>query len=279
MQTLTTAPDFEAMRALAWRLRRHTLEMTSRAGSSHVGTNFSMTEILSVLYSGVLRVDPARPDWPERDRFVVSKGHGAAAVYAVLAERGFFALDELDTFYLNGSRLAGHVTKTVPGVELSTGSLGHGLSVATGMALAAKRDGRDFRAFCLLSDGELDEGSNWEPILFAPQHGLDNLVAVVDYNKIQSLGSVSEVMELEPLADKWRAFRWAVREVDGHDVRALWSALSGVPAETGRPTVVIAHTVKGKGVSFMEHQLLWHYRCPKGDELESALAELEAARP
>ncbi len=270
---------FDEMRALAWRLRRHTLEMTSRAGSSHVGTNFSMAEILSVLYSGVLRVDPARPDWPGRDRFVVSKGHGAAAVYAVLAERGFFSLGELDTFYLNGSRLAGHVTSTVPGVELSTGSLGHGLSVATGMALAAKRDGRDFRAFCLLSDGELDEGSNWEPILFAPQHGLDNLVAVVDYNKIQSLGSVSEVMELEPLADKWRAFRWAVREVDGHDVRALWSALHDVPAETGRPTVVIAHTVKGKGVGFMEHQLLWHYRCPRGDELESALAELEAARP
>ena len=276
---ISTTPDFEAMRALAWRLRRHTLEMTSRAGSSHVGTNFSMAEILSVLYSGVLRVDPARPDWPERDRFVVSKGHGAAAVYAVLAERGFFPLGELDTFYLNGSRLAGHVTKTVPGVELSTGSLGHGLSVATGMALAAKRDGREFRAVCLLSDGELDEGSNWEPILFAPQHGLDNLVAVVDYNKIQSLGSVSEVMELEPLADKWRAFRWAVREVDGHDVQALWSALSTVPAETGRPTVVIAHTVKGKGVSFMEHQLLWHYRVPRDAELERALAELEAVRP
>jgi transketolase len=266
---------FDEMRALAWRLRRHTLEMTSRAGSSHVGTNFSMAEILSVLYSGVLRVDPARPGWPERDRLVVSKGHGAAAVYAVLAERGFFPLAELDTFYLNGSRLAGHVTKTVPGVELSTGSLGHGLSVATGMALAAKRDGRDFRAFCLLSDGELDEGSNWEPILFAPQHGLDNLVAVVDYNKIQSLGSVSEVMELEPLADKWRAFRWAVREVDGHDVRALWSALSAVPAETGRPTVVIAHTVKGKGVSFMERSVLWHYRIPRGHELDAARAELD----
>jgi len=272
----TASPGAGEMEELARRLRVHTLHMTSRAGSSHVGTNFSMAEILSVLYSGVLRVDPRRPDWPERDRLVVSKGHGAAAVYAVLAERGFFPLEELDTFYLNGSRLAGHVTKTVPGVELSTGSLGHGLSVACGMALAAKRDGRPFRAFCLLSDGELDEGSNWEPILFAPQHGLDNLVAIVDYNKIQSLGSVSEVMELEPLADKWRAFRWAVREVDGHDVNALWTALSDLPAQPGRPTVVIAHTVKGKGVSFMEHQLLWHYRCAKGDELAGALAELEA---
>lgn len=265
--------------ALAWRLRRHTLEMTSRAGSSHVGTNFSMAEILAVLYSGVLNVDPARPDWAERDRLVVSKGHGAAAVYAVLAEKGFFPLEELETFYANGSRLAGHVTKTAPGVELSTGSLGHGLSVACGMALAGKRDGKGFRAVCLLSDGELDEGSNWEPILFAPQHRLDNLVAIVDYNKIQSLGSVAEVMELEPLADKWRAFRWAVREVDGHDVGALWDALNGLPAEPGRPTVIIAHTVKGKGVSFMEHTLLWHYRIAKGDEFSAAMAELEASRP
>ncbi|HET7459892.1 MAG TPA: transketolase [Longimicrobium sp.] len=278
-ETTIPAADFAEIRALAWRLRRHTLEMTSRAGSSHVGTNFSMAEILAVLYSGVLRVDPARPDWPARDRFVVSKGHGAAAVYAVLAERGFFPLQELETFYANGSRLAGHVTKTVPGVELSTGSLGHGLPVAAGMALAAKHDGTSTRVFCLLSDGECDEGSNWEPILFAPQHRLDNLVVIVDYNKIQSLGSVAEVMELEPFADKWRAFRWAVREVDGHSVEALWEALHAVPAEAGRPTVVIAHTVKGKGVSFMEHQLLWHYRNAKGDELDAARAELEAARP
>lgn len=265
--------------ALAWRLRRHTLDMTSRAGSSHIGTSFSMAEILAVLYSGVLHVNPAEPELATRDRFLVSKGHGAAAVYAVLAERGFFDQAELATFYQNGSRLAGHVTRTVPGVELSTGSLGHALSVATGMALAAKRDGLAYRVFCLLSDGECDEGSNWEPILFAPQHGLDNLVAIVDYNKIQSLGSVAEVMELEPFADKWRAFRWAVREVDGHDVGTLWDALATLPAEPGRPTCIIAHTVKGKGVSFMEHQLLWHYRVARDAELGAAIAELEEARP
>lgn len=274
------APDFDAMRALAWRLRRHTLEMTSRAGSSHVGTNFSMAELLAVLYSGALRVDPARPDHPDRDRFILSKGHGAAALYAVLAEAGFFPMAWLDTFYANGSKLAGHIThRGVPGVELSTGSLGHGLSVATGMALAGKRDGRPYRVVCLLSDGECDEGSNWEPALFAPQHGLDNLVVIVDYNKIQSMGTVEEVMDLEPFADKWRAFRWHTVEVDGHDVEAVWEALAAVPATPGRPTCVIAHTVKGKGVSFMEETLLWHYRCPKGDELEAALAELEAARP
>lgn len=264
------------IQGLARRIRLHTLAMTSRAGSSHVGSTFSMAELLAVLYSGVLSVDPARPDWPERDRFIVSKGHGAAGIYAVLAERGFFPLEELDTFCLNGTRLAGHVTTTVPGVELSTGSLGHGLSVAAGIALSAKRRAASFRTFCLLSDGECDEGSTWEPALFAPQHQLDNLVAIVDYNKVQSLGSVAEVMELEPFADKWRAFRWAVREVDGHDIAQLRAVFGDVPAEPGRPTCIIAHTVKGKGVSFMEHQLLWHYRVPYGEELAAAYAELGA---
>jgi transketolase len=266
----------DSLKDLSARIRHHTLMMVHRAKSSHIGTCYSMTELLAVLYGRVLRVDPQDPDWPERDRFILSKGHGAAALYAVLAERGFFPLDWLETFYQNGSRLAGHATHhNVPGVEVSTGSLGHGLSIAAGMALAAKRDGQTHRIVALLSDGECDEGSIWEPILFAPQHKLDNLIAIVDYNKIQSLGSVKEVMDLEPFGDKWRAFGWAVREIDGHDVNEIESTLSTIPFEEGRPSCVIAHTIKGKGVSFMENKLLWHYRTPQGEEFAEALAELE----
>lgn len=261
---------------LAQRIRHHVLMMTHRAKSSHIGSAYSMVELLAVLYSGVLRVDPLRPEWPERDRFILSKGHGAVGLYAVLAERGHFPVDWLDTFYQNGSYLAGHVTHAhVPGVEVSTGSLGHGLSLATGMALAAKRDSKTYRVFTILSDGECDEGSTWEAILFAPHHHLDNLTAIVDYNKIQSLGTVKEVIDLEPLADKWRAFGWAVREIDGHNLVEIEAALSQVPFEQGQPSCIIAHTVKGKGVSFMENKLLWHYRTPQGEEFEAALAELE----
>jgi len=260
---------------LARRIRVHVVRMTSRANSSHIGSSFSMSELLAVLYGGgLLRVDPARPDWPERDRFILSKGHGCAGLYAALSEAGFFPLEELDTFYLNGTRLAGHATTTVPGVELSTGSLGHGLPVGTGMALAAKRAGESHRVFVLLSDGECDEGSVWEAALFAPQHKLDNLVVIVDYNKIQSLGTVKEVMDLDPFADKWRSFRWAVREVAGHDVNSVREALDAVPFEAGRPSCIIAHTVKGKGVSFMEDKLLWHYRAPLGDDRAIAMREL-----
>jgi transketolase len=271
--------DFEALRQAAWRVRRHSIEMTHTAKSAHVGSSLSVAELLVVLYNSVLRVNPDDPEWPERDRFILSKGHACAAYYAVLAERGFFPSDWLDTFYQNGSRLAGHATSGgVPGIEVSTGSLGHGLSIAAGMALAAKRDGQLQRVFCLLSDGECDEGSTWEPILFARQHKLDNLIAIVDYNKIQSLGSVKEVLDLEPFADKWTAFGWGVREADGHDVQAIQGALSQVPFEADRPSCVIAHTVKGKGISFMENKLLWHYRTPQGDEYEAAIRELEAAR-
>ena len=251
--------------------------MTHRAKASHVGSSLSTVELLAVLYGRILRVDPERPDWPERDRFILSKGHGCAAYYAILAETGFFPLEWLETFYQNGSRLAGHATHTqVPGIEISTGSLGHGLSVATGMALAAKRDHRLYRVYCLLSDGECDEGSTWEPILFAPQHRLDNLVAIVDYNKIQSLGTVKEVMDLDPFADKWQAFGWAVREIDGHNLAEIEEVLCQVPYEPGKPSCIIAHTVKGKGISFMENELLWHYRSPQGEEYEAALAELRS---
>lgn len=263
-------------RVLAKRIRIHALKMTSRGGSSHIGAAMSIADILAVLYGGVLRVDPNNPKARDRDRFILSKGHAGAAVYAALAEVGFFSIEKLKTHYQDGSDLSGHVShKGIPGVELSTGSLGHGLSVGVGMGLGAKMDGHTHRVVVLLSDGECDEGSNWEAILFAAHHRLDNLVAIVDYNKIQSLAPVSETVELEPFADKWRSFGWAVRESDGHNHGQLLDALSDLPAEDGRPTVVIAHTTKGKGVSFMENTVLWHYRCAKGEEYEAALKELE----
>lgn len=254
----------------------HCVRMTSNANSSHIGSALSAADVLAVLYGKVLRYDAEHPDWPDRDRFILSKGHGCTALYAVLAECGFFPLNWLDSYYQDGSNLAGHATHhNVPGVEVSTGSLGHGLALGLGMAISAKRDARPCRVFCLLSDGECDEGSTWEAALFAPHHSLDNLIAIVDYNKIQSLGTVKEVIDLDPLAAKWQAFGWAVRELDGHDLRAVDSALSGVPFEPGRPSCIVAHTVKGKGVSFMENQLLWHYRAPLGEYREKALAELD----
>jgi transketolase len=259
---------------LARNLRAHSLRMTNRARASHVGSCLSIADILAVLYGAVMRTDASRPDWTERDRLVVSKGHAAAIVYAALAEMGFLQLAELETYSANGSRLAGHVTRSVPGVEFSTGSLGHGLPVAAGMALAGQRTGASWRTFCLLSDGELDEGSNWEAVQFAQHFRLSGLVAIVDYNKIQSFGTVADVSDLHPLATKFAAFNWGVRELDGHDHVALRSALAGPSPLADRPTVIVAHTVKGKGVSFMENQLLWHYRNPNDVQLSEALAEL-----
>lgn len=260
---------------LAARIRADVLWMTHRANSSHVGSCLSAADILAVLYEGILDVDIVRPDLAERDRFVLSKGHAAAAVYAVLAERGFYPREWLETFCQDGSKLAGHITHHgVPGVEVSTGSLGHGLSVGSGMAMACKRDGRRSRVFVLLSDGECDEGSTWEAALFAAHHCLDNLVAIVDYNKIQSFGTVKEVLDLEPLTGKWRAFRWAVREIDGHSYAEIEDALKQVPFEVGTPSCIIAHTVKGKGISFMENQLAWHYKSPTAEQLAQALVEI-----
>lgn len=260
---------------LARRIRLHSVLMTSRANASHIGSSLSMADLMAVLYGEFLRFDPQRPDWADRDRFILSKGHGCAALYAVLAETGYFPVERLETFYQDGSPLAGHAThKDVPGVEVSTGSLGHGLSLGTGMALAAKRDGKDWRVWCVVSDGECDEGSTWEAALFAPHHRLDNLVVIVDYNKIQSFGTVKEVLDLEPLAEKWRAFGWGVREIDGHDLGAIREAYAAVPFVPERPSCIVAHTIKGKGVSYMENQLLWHYRAPRGADLETALRDL-----
>lgn len=252
--------------------------MTSRGGSSHIASGLSIADILAVLYSRILRISPSAPQQADRDRFILSKGHAGAAVYAALAETGFFPVSKLETHYQDGSDLSGHVShKGVAGVEFSTGSLGHGLGVGVGMALAAKMDGNSFRTFVLLSDGECDEGSNWEAILFAAHHKLDNLVAIIDYNKIQSLALVEETLRLEPFADKWRSFGWHVVEVDGHDHDAVATVLGAIPAKVGYPTVVLAHTTKGKGVSFMENSVLWHYRTARGEEFEKALAELEKA--
>ena len=257
------------------RMRVNAMRMIYRAKSSHLGSAFSMTELLAVLYTKILKVDPKRPDWRDRDRFILSKGHACSAYYVILSERGFFPKEWLDEFYMDGGHLAGHATHLgVPGVEFSTGSLGHGLPVACGMAYAAKKDGLKHHVFALLSDGECDEGSNWEAALFAPHHKLDNLTLIIDYNKIQSLGTVKEVLDLEPFADKWKAFGWSVVEIDGHDFQQIENALTNLPAQPCKPTCVIAHTVKGKGVSFMEDKLLWHYRCPDEKEMSNALAEL-----
>lgn len=269
-------------RTLAWLIRRHGLEMTHLSRGSHIGAIFSLAEIMATLYARVLQVRPQEPDWPGRDRLILSKGHAGAAVYAALAERGFFQVEELKTHYADGSRLSGHVShKGIPGVEFSTGSLGHGLAVAAGMALAAQKDGQTHRVYCVLGDGECDEGAVWEAALIAHQFRLDRLVAVVDHNKMQSLDFCENTLSLSPFAEKWRAFGWNAIETDGHDVDALESAFDQARqnAGTGKPTVIIAHTVKGKGVSFMENNILWHYRTPQGEEYDAALKELEAQRP
>lgn len=260
---------------LASRIRRHALQMTSRGGTSHIGSVLSVADVLAVLYGRVLRLAPAVPDHPDRDRFILSKGHAGAGVYAALAELGFIPLQLLREHAKNGAVLSGHVSsKGIPGVELSTGSLGHGLGVGSGMALAARLAGRANRVFVVMSDGECDEGSNWEAIQFAGHHRLGSLTAVVDYNKMQSLKSTEDTLGLEPFADKWRAFRWEVIEVDGHDHARLAAALGGERQPTAPPKCVIAHTTKGKGVSFMENSVLWHYRVARDAEFDAAWAEL-----
>lgn len=264
---------------LSWRIRRHGIEMTHISKGSHIGSILSVSDIVAVLYADVANVDPNDPERDDRDRIILSKGHAGAAMYAALAEKGFFDVAELGTHYANGSRLSGHVShKGVPGVEFSTGSLGHGLSVAAGMAYAAKKDGKTHRVFVILGDGECDEGSVWEAALVANHYKLDNLVAVIDHNRMQSLDFCEDTIALEPFADKWRAFGWTVLTVDGHDHDQLRPAFAHAQASPG-PTAIIAETVKGKGISFMENDILWHYRFPhEGEEYDSAVAELEAQR-
>jgi transketolase len=257
---------------LARHIRADALRMVHRAKAAHIGSALSLADILAVLYGDVMRVDPRRPQWDERDRFILSKGHACVAVYATLAACGFIEPKELETYGQDHSRLMHHVSHKVPGVEFSTGALGHGLPFGVGKALAAQRLGRGWKTFVVLSDGELDEGSNWEALMFAAHHRLSNLVAIIDYNKLQSLAPVSQTLALEPLADKLKAFGCEVQEVDGHQHGQLKEALRA-PA-TSQPRVVLAHTTKGQGVDFMRDKVQWHYKTPDADQLKSALAQL-----
>ena len=265
---------------LAWLIRRHGVEMTHLSGGSHIASILSVADIIAVLYCDVLRFDPKNPKMTERDRFILSKGHAGAAIYAALSESGFFDREILKTHYQNGSILSGHVShKGVPGVEFSTGSLGHGLPVAVGMAKAAKMDGKQHRVYAVLGDGECDEGSVWEAALVANHYGLNNLTAIIDHNKMQSLDFCENTIKLSPFADKWKAFSWNALQIDGHDHAALRRAFEDAKT-SDKPTVIIADTVKGKGISFMEFDILWHYRFPHdGWEYDGALKELNDAMP
>lgn len=262
----------------ARQVRARVLEMAHAGRSPHVGSALSCVDLLVGLYFSVLRIDPGRPEDENRDRFILSKGHGCMAQYAVLAERGFFPASLLDEYARDGGCLGEHPSpRCVPGIELAAGSLGHGLPVGAGLALAARMRRQSYRVFVLISDAECYEGSVWEAALFAPTQQLDNLVAIIDYNNWSAMSRTSPV--LEPFSTKWRAFGWGVADIDGHDLPAIVSTLAGVPLEPGRPTAVIAHTTKGKGVSFMEDDLEWHYRPPNKDDLERALAEINGPTP
>jgi transketolase len=256
-------------------IRMQSIRMIHRAKASHIGSCLSVIDILACLYGSWLNVNPERPEDPLRDIFVLSKGHAAAAIYATLALRGFFPLAELEGYCRNGAILSGHVTHlNVPGVEISTGSLGHGLSFALGFALAAKRAHISKRVVAVLSDGECNEGSVWEAALLAPQLKIGRLVTMIDYNKIQSLGRVSDVIDLAPLGRKFESFGWRVTEIDGHSHREIFDALLFADQPSDQPCAIVCNTIKGKGVSFMEDKLLWHYRSPDDSELQRALAEL-----
>jgi len=255
-------------------IRLDVLEMVHRARASHIGACYSIVDALAVLFSSVMSLRPQDPSWEGRDRFILSKGHAAAAVYATLARVGVLPQEDLQTYGVDGSLYMTHVSHKIRGVEFSSGSLGHGLPFGVGKALAALRQGRPWRVFVMLSDGEIDEGSNWEAIMFAAHHKLDKLVAIIDYNKLQSLTTVAETLALEPLVDKLLAFGWSVREIDGHDHAALESNLQDVPWVQGRPSMLVMHTTKGKGVSFMENRVEWHYKSPNDEQLAVARAEL-----
>jgi len=259
--------------------RREMLKMLEHAQRGHVGSALSVMEIVRVLYDDILRFDPRNPRWADRDRFIFSKGHGCLALYVMLAEKGFFPREELYRTCKFEAMLGGHPeSRKIPGVEASTGSLGHGLSIGVGCALAARIDRKDYRTFVLVGDGESNEGSVWEAALSAGKHKLDTLTVIVDYNKMQSYGTTYEIQDMEPLADKWSSFGFSVREVDGHDVPALSKALQDGPYDSGRPSVLICHTVKGKGMRTTENNPDWHHKAKlKPEELQQLYAELEEA--
>ena len=269
---------------LAWLIRRHGIEMTHLSGGSHIGAVLSVADIVGVLYADIINYKSSEPDWEERDRFILSKGHAGASIYAALAESGFFPVEELKTHYANGSRLSGHVSHHLPGVDFSTGSLGHGLSAAAGMAYAMKKDVRKERVFVVLGDGECDEGSVWEAALFANHFRLSNLCAIVDHNHMQSLDFNENTLEIEDFADKWKSFGWNVIEINGNDHNELKDAFlkfsEFMSDDRHRPTVIIANTIKGFGIPFMQNDILWHYRFPhSGWEYDCAVVALHKDKP
>jgi len=260
---------------IARKLRRHVINMISTAGSGHPGGSLSAADIVTALYFDIMKHDPANPHWPDRDRFILSKGHAAPVLYAALAECGYFPLDWLTTLRKTGTCLQGHTDSTLtPGVDVSAGSLGQGLSIGIGMALAARLDNKDYRTYILLGDGECDEGQVWEAAMFAPNYKLDNLTAIVDFNTLQLDGFTGDIMDLEPFMAKWAAFKWEVIEINGHDMQQIIGAIRQAKAVKGKPTVIISHTIKGKGVSYMENNVDFHGKAPTKTETEIALREL-----
>ena len=270
-----TSPDVPALKRLAVDLRRDILRMIAKAGSGHPGGSLSMVELLVGLYWHALRHDPKNPAWPDRDIFLLSKGHGCPALYAVLATQGYFPKEELATLRRYPTRLQGHPERgSLPGIEMSAGSLGQGLSIANGIALADRLDRRRRRVFCLMGDGELQEGQVWEAAMTAHHHHLDAVCAIIDANQLQQNGPVKQIKDVEPLAEKWRAFGWHAIEIDGHDLAQVLKAYDEAAAVTGKPQAIVARTVKGKGVSFMEHNIGWHGVAPKKDEADKAVGEI-----
>ncbi|GAE93103.1 transketolase [Gracilibacillus boraciitolerans JCM 21714] len=255
-------------------IRKDLLEMIYNAGTGHTGSSLSNTDILTALYYGVMRIDPENSNWQDRDRYVQSKGHAVESYWTVLADKGFFPKDELKTFSQFGSKLIGHPNNKMPGVEMNTGALGHGLSISVGMALGAKKDGKSYRVFTLMGDGEQAEGSIWEAAMAASHYKLDNLIGIIDRNNLQITGSTRDVMNNEPLDEKWKSFGWEVIEVDGNDVVELVEVLNNAPYKTDKPTLILANTVKGKGVSLAENVVGWHHKVPSEEEYKQAMDEL-----
>ncbi|MGH2676988.1 MAG: transketolase [Actinomycetota bacterium] len=281
MEPAPAAPDRQALidrlKAIAHELRILDLQMIIEAGSGHPGGTLSAADMIAALFFHKLRLRPEEPAWPDRDRFVLSKGHCIPIVYAAMAKRGYFDEKELMTLRDLGSRLQGHPDRTrLPGIEASTGSLGQGLSVAVGMAVAGKLDQAGWRVFCMMGDGEQQSGQIWEAAMFAGRHELDNLCGILDYNQVQQTGKVAERLDIEPVVAKWRAFNWHVREIDGHAMEEVVDALDEAELVTGRPTLIVSHTIKGKGVSWMELDPAWHGKAPEGGKAEQALAELRS---
>jgi transketolase len=275
MKAILNNIDEVFLKTMASRLRGEVVTMCHRANSAHLGSSLSCIDILTAAYWNVLKIDPNTPQHPMRDRFILSKGHAAMALYATLAYRGYFDVDELRTYNRDNGRLAEHPpANLLPGVEAATGSLGHGLPIAIGMALSGRIKNEIYRAYALLSDGENNEGSVWEAAMFAAAQKLDNICVIIDYNKWQATGRSNDTLMLAPLADKWRSFGWDVIEIDGHDVAELARVMSSIPKGSGKPMAIVAHTIKGKGVSFMEDDNNWHYRAPNAEEVILAHREL-----